>query len=147
MVTRCWSTSTTKLWNCPGLRLGYVIAPDADAADRVRHRQPEWAVNALALAVLPELLARTDLPGWHSQIGELQTKFAASLDALGYRVETTAVNWVLVDHPDLRSLLARQRVVVRDCTSFGLPGLHRVALPHPADFARVLAAFAAAMNA
>ncbi len=139
--------SLTKLWNCPGLRLGYVIAPDAAAADRIRHRQPQWAVNSLALAVLPELLARTDLPGWHAQIGDLRAEFATALETLGYCVRPTAANWVLVDHPDLRSLLARQRVVVRDCTSFGLPGLHRVALSHPDDFDRVIAAFAAARSA
>ncbi len=54
--------SLTKLFACPGLRLGYVLAPDAPFADRIRDRQPRWAVNGLAVALVPELLERTDLP-------------------------------------------------------------------------------------
>ena len=55
----------------------------------------------------------------------------------------TAANWVLVDHPGLRRSLAPHGVVVRDCASFGLPGVHRVALPSPDRLDEVLAAFAA----
>ena len=39
--------SLTKLWSCPGLRLGFVVAPDPVAAQELRHRQPRWAVNGL----------------------------------------------------------------------------------------------------
>jgi threonine-phosphate decarboxylase len=61
---------------------------------------------------------------------------------LGYSVNATAANWVLVERPNLRAQLAPHRVVVRECTSFGLPGTHRVALPRPREFERVLDAFA-----
>lgn len=135
--------SLTKLWNCPGLRLGYVIAPTADAARNIRHRQPRWSVNGLALAALPELLAATELPGWAAGIAALRDRFAASLTARGYQVTTTDANWVLVDHPGLRDLLAPHGVLVRDCSSFGLADVHRVALPSPAQFDTVLGAFAA----
>jgi threonine-phosphate decarboxylase len=134
--------SLTKLWSCPGLRLGYVIAPDAASAARLRSRQPRWSVNGLALALVPELLARTELDRWAAQIADLRSRFASELSALGYSVTTTAANWVLVEGPTLRSQLAPQRVVVRDCTSFGLPGTNRVALPRPREFDHVLDAFA-----
>ena len=55
----------------------------------------------------------------------------ASWPELGFTVRTTAANWVLVDRPGLRGALVPHRVVVRDCASFGLPGVHRVALPRP----------------
>jgi histidinol-phosphate/aromatic aminotransferase/cobyric acid decarboxylase-like protein len=58
-------------------------------------------------------------------------------------VTETAVNWVLVDAPGLRAALAPHGVVVRDCTGFGLPGLHRVALPAEPELDRVVAAFSA----
>ena len=62
--------SLTKLFACPGLRLGYVLAPagDPDVVGRLEARQPRWSVNALALAVLPDLLAGADLPGWAASV-------------------------------------------------------------------------------
>ncbi len=135
--------SLTKLWNCPGLRLGYVIAPDVHAARRVRRRQPQWAVNGLALAAIPELLACTDLTGWHDAIGTLRTDFTDALTMLGFDVEPTAVNWVLIESPDLRARLAPRGIVVRDCSSFGLAGLYRVALPTRAQLDQVVSSFAA----
>ena len=135
--------SLTKLWNCPGLRLGYVIAPNVETARAIRRRQPQWAVNGLALAALPELLALTDLPTWTAQIGALRHHFTASLEALGFVVRGTDVNWLLVDRLDLRTQLARLGVLVRDCASFGMSGVHRVALPKPENLDQVLDAFAA----
>ena len=41
--------SLTKVFACPGLRLGYVIADDVG---RFARHQPEWAVGSLGLAVL-----------------------------------------------------------------------------------------------
>ena len=136
--------SLTKLWACPGLRLGYVIAPDAAAADRVRERQPRWAVNGLAIAAVPELLARTDLTSWAAAIRDLRNDLAGGLVALGLAIVDTDVNWLLVDGTGLRERLAPHGIVVRDCTSFGLAGTVRVALPPPGELDRVLAAFAAA---
>ena len=88
--------SLTKLWACPGLRLGYVIAPDAEGAARVAGRQPRWAVNALALAVVEPLLAATDLPGWAAAVATIRTDLADALAAQGHDVVATAANWVLV---------------------------------------------------
>lgn len=135
--------SMTKLWSCPGLRLGYVIAPSPEAAAAVAADQPRWSVNGLALAVVSELLEQTDLPGWAVEVARLRADFVHALRALGFVVHDTDVNWVLVEQPGLREALLAHLVVVRDCTSFGLPGLARVALPRPADLERVLAAFAA----
>jgi histidinol-phosphate/aromatic aminotransferase/cobyric acid decarboxylase-like protein len=135
--------SLTKLWNCPGLRLGYAIAPTLGAAHDLRNRQPRWAVNGLALAVVGDLLAMTDLAGWSAKIAALRDEFSDALRTLGFAVRPTDVNWVLVERPDLRSALAPHGIVVRDCASFGLPGVHRVALPSQTQFARVVAAFAA----
>jgi histidinol-phosphate/aromatic aminotransferase/cobyric acid decarboxylase-like protein len=135
--------SLTKLWSCPGLRLGYAVAPDGASAARLRAAQPQWSVNGLALALLPDLLAETDLVTWAAQIADLRVRFAAALRALGLDVRETEANWVLVDRPGLRADLAPHGVIVRDCASFGLDGMHRVGLPGPDVFDRVVAAFAA----
>ena len=44
--------SWTKLWCCPGLRLGSCVCPTLDLAERVRSRQVPWSVNSPALAFL-----------------------------------------------------------------------------------------------
>ncbi len=135
--------SMTKLWSCPGLRLGYVIAPSVELAVALAVDQPRWSVNGLALAVVPELLAQTELQSWSADVARLRTEFVAALRALGFFVHDTDVNWVVVEQPDLREALLAHLVVVRDCTSFGLPGFARVAVPRPADFDRAMSAFVA----
>ena len=120
--------SLTKLWRCPGLRLGYVIAPDGDSARRLAARQPAWSVSSLALAVIGPLLARTELARWTAGIAALRSALAALFP--GFDVVESAANWVLVHQTgDLRAALARHGVLVRDCSNFGLPATIRVAVP------------------
>ncbi len=134
--------SLTKLWACPGLRLGYAIAPDERTAELIRNRQPRWSVSSLALAVVEPMLAQTDLASWSSAIADLRRSFAETLRSLGYDVLDTDVNWVIVeDQPGLRERLIPHGVLVRDCTNFGLAGVSRVAVPRIGEFDRVLQAF------
>jgi histidinol-phosphate/aromatic aminotransferase/cobyric acid decarboxylase-like protein len=130
--------SLTKLWACPGLRLGYVITPTASQRDALERRQPRWAVNGLALAALPPLLEQTDLAGWQHGIATLRHDLAGLWRAQGFVVREATANWVLVeDAAHLRLPLARCGVLVRDCGSFGLPGVIRVAVPSADDLSRV----------
>jgi histidinol-phosphate/aromatic aminotransferase/cobyric acid decarboxylase-like protein len=133
--------SLTKLWHCPGLRLGYVIAPDAADARRLAARQPAWSVSGLALALLGPLLAGTDLVRWAAGIAELRANVAALFT--GYDVVESAANWILVRGAgELRAPLARHGVLVRDCASFGLPGSIRIAVPDDSGCDRLAAALA-----
>jgi histidinol-phosphate/aromatic aminotransferase/cobyric acid decarboxylase-like protein len=121
--------SLTKLRACPGLRLGYVVGPDADVIERLRRRQPEWSVNGLAAAALPALLAPVDLPGWQRAIAGLRDVLYRVLREHGLTTAPSDANWVLAHAPGLRERLAPQGVVVRDCASFGLDGWVRIAVP------------------
>jgi histidinol-phosphate/aromatic aminotransferase/cobyric acid decarboxylase-like protein len=124
--------SLTKVWACPGLRLGYVIAPDDRAAARLRHRQPRWSVNGLALGVVERLVPLSSPTEWTSEVARLRQCLGALLRDHDLPVDDTDSCWVLVHRPGLRQLLAPHGVVVRDCTSFGLPGVARVAVPDDA---------------
>ncbi len=135
--------SLTKLWSCPGLRIGYAIAPTAGDTAALAADQPRWSVNGLALSVLPILLAETDLRGWATQVQLLRSAFVGELRSMGFSVTDTDVNWVLVRHARLREALLAHRVLVRDCASFGMAGVARVAVPRSRDLGRVLEAFAA----
>lgn len=141
--------SLTKLLACPGLRVGYVVAPDPDAARAVAARRPAWSVNGLAAAALPELLDAADLPGWAAAVVAGRAELAGLLAAAGLAVWPSDANWLLADVPGphgaaaWRDRLARAGVVVRDCASFGLPATVRVAVPDGAGLERLAAAIEA----
>jgi histidinol-phosphate/aromatic aminotransferase/cobyric acid decarboxylase-like protein len=125
--------SLTKLFACPGLRVGYVIADDVD---RFARRQPEWSVNGLAAAVVPDLLDRADLSGWAKEIADLRADLATLLRPFG--PQPSDANWILcADAAGLRERLAPHGVLVRDCATFGLPGQVRVGVPDAAGLERL----------
>jgi histidinol-phosphate/aromatic aminotransferase/cobyric acid decarboxylase-like protein len=138
--------SLTKLLACPGLRVGYVLVPPSRVAllERCRQRQSAWAVNGLVASALPELLAHVDLPSWRERIAVLRGRLVDVLRAHGLEPQPSDANWVLVEAPGLRGRLAHCGVVVRDCSSFGLPGMVRIAVPGAGDLERLDAALAAA---
>lgn len=132
--------SLTKLFACPGLRLGYVLAPagDADVVGQLEARQPRWSVNALALAVLPDLLAGADLCGWAASVARARQDLVGLVRAYGLRPRPSAANFILVDGAaGLRDRLAIRGVLVRDCASFDLPDAVRIAVPAPAGLRRL----------
>lgn len=135
--------SLTKLFACPGLRLGYVVA-DPDTVERLGRRQPAWAVNGLALAALADLLDTADLPGWARQVAKLRGELHEVLDGAGLDPQPSDANYVLcAAAPGLRQRLAPHGVVVRDCASFDRPGQARVAVPDADGLARLAAALEA----
>jgi histidinol-phosphate/aromatic aminotransferase/cobyric acid decarboxylase-like protein len=133
--------SLTKVFACPGLRVGYVVAPDAHVADRIRARQPRWAVNGVACAVLPELLGSADLPRWAASVAELRRGLEEVLRTAGLEPDPSDANFVLVrDARGVRDALAAHGVLVRDTASFGIPDGIRIAVPGPAELDRLSAA-------
>jgi histidinol-phosphate/aromatic aminotransferase/cobyric acid decarboxylase-like protein len=122
--------SLTKLFACPGLRIGYVIA-DPVVIEELEARQPHWAVGGLEVALLPELLAAADLAGWATEIATLRRALVELLDRHGLVPGRSDANFVLCDAPPgFRDKLLAQGIVVRDCASFGLPTKVRVAVPN-----------------
>ncbi|HZJ27266.1 MAG TPA: aminotransferase class I/II-fold pyridoxal phosphate-dependent enzyme [Acidimicrobiia bacterium] len=134
--------SLTKLLALPGLRLGYVIAPDEDRAEMVRARQPLWSVGGPACSALGDLLETVDLSAWHRRVAGLRRGLIDLLRANGLTPRPSDANWVLVDAPTLRTALAGHAIAVRDCTSFGMPGVVRIAVPGSEGMERLAAALA-----
>jgi len=68
--------SWTKIWSCPGLRLGSVIGPSAADVSRLKRVQVPWSVNTPALAFLGEAVKDTAYmeevwavtPGWRAHL-------------------------------------------------------------------------------
>ena len=132
--------SLTKLFACPGLRVGYVLADDVEPYER---SLSEWSLNGLAAEALPDLLATADLPGWRDAIAALRAQLTALLAP--FDPQPSDANYVLcLDAAGLRDRLASHGVLVRDCASFGLPGAVRVAVPDEGGLHRLEEALCAA---
>ncbi|WP_421121450.1 aminotransferase class I/II-fold pyridoxal phosphate-dependent enzyme [Aquihabitans daechungensis] len=130
--------SLTKVFACPGLRLGHVIAPDDETAEALRRLRPRWSVGGLACAALPDLLATADLPGWAGQIAVLRAEMEGILEAHGLRPSPGAANYLWIPQaPHLRERLLEQRILVRSGVSFGAPDAVRIAVPPPSGLDRL----------
>ncbi|MGC2174858.1 MAG: aminotransferase class I/II-fold pyridoxal phosphate-dependent enzyme [Acidimicrobiales bacterium] len=128
--------SLTKVLACPGLRVGYVLA-EPSIIETCRRQQPEWSLNGLAAAALPGLLDALDLADSVERIRDLREQLRAVFVEHGFTVHPSDANWLLIDAPGIREALAPQGIVVRDCASFGLPGMTRVAVPNESGLARL----------
>jgi histidinol-phosphate/aromatic aminotransferase/cobyric acid decarboxylase-like protein len=86
-------------------------------------------------------VAAADLPAWAAATARRRAALTAALPG----VEPSDANYVLMavagGAPDARAALARQGVLVRDCSSFGLPGHVRVGVPHEAGLRRLVDAW------
>ena len=105
LATGCWTRgdadvivvgSLTKVFACPGLRVGYIVAPTAELADAIATRQPEWPVNSIACALLPELLETADLPRWARAIASQRAQLARLLRSHHLEPAPSDANYVLV---------------------------------------------------
>ncbi len=139
--------SLTKDHAIPGVRVGYMIASRA-IVERVEASRPPWTTSALAQAAT---LAATRESAF---IADSRTRWLADRerlerrlrDELGARAACVASStpYVLARVGAAtalrRRLLERHRVLVRDCTSFGLPDHVRLCARPLADEDRLLAA-------
>jgi histidinol-phosphate/aromatic aminotransferase/cobyric acid decarboxylase-like protein len=133
--------SLTKVFACPGLRIGYVVTPDPAGAIAIRRHRPAWSLNGFAAAAVPELLAGADLPVWSAGVARLRAELVTLLRAHGLAPVPSAANYVWVPHaPGLRERLWPHGVLLRAGDSFGHPEAVRVAVPSSDDRARLAAA-------
>ncbi|MDI9370659.1 MAG: histidinol-phosphate transaminase [Synergistota bacterium] len=121
--------SMTKDYGLTGLRLGYV-AGDRGLIGHLAALQPPWSVNSCAQEAGAEALRREDFyeAQWREVI-RLTGRLAEGIRRAGYETLPPNANFVLFKAGDteaLKEFLWRDRILVRDCTSFGLPGYVRV---------------------
>lgn len=137
--------SFTKEHGVPGLRMGALMGP-AELVQRVEAARSNWTVGAAAQAAIavcatPEAEAHVAevRERWRADAGEL----AHALAAAGHEVLPTDTVFLLMrtrDASELRTrLLVQHQILVRDCTSFGLPGYIRLCGRPGPDRQRLLA--------
>jgi histidinol-phosphate aminotransferase len=122
--------SMTKDYALAGLRLGYAIAaePIISILKRVR---PPWNVNTVAQkAGLLVLNNDRHLTGCYNQIKKAKKFLINELERLGLSSLPSPTNFFLVrvgNAAAFRQVLLKKNMLVRDCTSFGLPQYIRLA--------------------
>ncbi len=123
--------SMTKDHALAGLRLGYALA-SPEVAATLKKVQPSWSVNAVAQAAgLAALSDENHLRETLPKITEAKAYLVEELTRLNLRVVPSAANFLLVEVGDgrgLRRKLLSHGLMVRDCTSFGLPEYVRIAV-------------------
>jgi threonine-phosphate decarboxylase len=147
--------SLTKLYDLPGLRIGYMLGSPS-MVKRARGLQMPWSVNALALGLVALLLADADyLSRTQAWLGDVRPGVVDAVRALGYGVPATQANFMLLDAGGaaeaeaLFAFLLRRGLLARHTHNF--PGLDgrwlRLALRDSADNALLLEALAAGRQA
>jgi histidinol-phosphate/aromatic aminotransferase/cobyric acid decarboxylase-like protein len=136
--------SLTKDHGIPGVRVGYAVAR-AELLQRIEAARCAWCTSAHAQAAAEAAAAAGQFVAEsRARLLADAAQLDAALRALGLRPLPSSTAFMLVPVGDagaLRArLLARQRVLVRDCTSFGLPQYIRIAARPLADRERLIAA-------
>ncbi len=137
--------SMTKDYALAGLRLGYGVGdgPVIEALSRVR---PPWNVNGLAQAAgLAALSDQAHLMTSLAALGHDKGKLIRALTSLGLQPVPSATHFFLVpvapaSAAEFRQRLLRHGILLRDCTSFGLPAHVRIATRREEDNVRLLTA-------
>lgn len=135
--------SLTKDYALAGLRLGYALGRE-DLIANLRKVQPPWSVNAAAQAAgLAALADAGYLEGVRRRLAEAKTYLLEGLTALGLACQPSAAPFFLVKvghAPTMRHQLLQRGILVRDCSSFGLPQHIRLSPRSLEDCRRLLAA-------
>jgi histidinol-phosphate/aromatic aminotransferase/cobyric acid decarboxylase-like protein len=122
--------SMTKDFSLPGLRLGYITA-DRKTTDSLKKIQPVWSVNVQAQTA--GTAALKTLPIYERQWENLRRAkagFLSMLEDFDLEIYPGSANFILAkqrqtEAKEWKELLLDAGILVRDCSSFGLPGFVR----------------------
>ena len=121
--------SMTKDYALAGLRLGYGVA-GREIITTLCRICPPWNVNAVAQqAGIMALKEEGYLKRCQAKLKEAKSYLVAELNRLGLSPIPSEANFFLVEvgnAPEFRHNLLQKRILVRDCTSFGLPSYARI---------------------
>jgi histidinol-phosphate aminotransferase len=135
--------SMTKDHAIAGVRLGFALAP-GPLARALEAGRAGWTTSTVAQAAgLAALEDEEFTARCRARLIELRRALADALRALGLRPVPSTTGFLAAPVGDARALRARllqRRILVRDCTSFGLADHIRLAARPPGDLEHLLAA-------
>ena len=121
--------SMTKDYGIPGLRLGYILG-DPVLIGKIEPWQPEWSINAPAQEAGIRCFAHSVFfkESW-KRIAQRTQSLRQKFLGLGFEAYPTHSNFFLfqtADVPELKAHLWKDRILIRDCSSFGLDNYIRI---------------------
>lgn len=135
--------SLSKVLGIPGIRLGYIGA-DPETILLLRRRLYPWPLDAFATEIAAQLPEHMDEIRTDAKLNTVRrSAFEKQLTKLGAKVFPSESNFLLVDfHQDMIAATERLRsrgILVRSCSSFGLPDSYwRLAVRTEADNTRLI---------
>ncbi len=136
--------SLTKSFSMAGVRFGYGIGdPGLIAAMEVM--RPPWTVNAFAESMAVQAFKKfQELEQSRKYIESERNRICKEVTKLGLTPSKASANYVLLetgeDGSKLTEAMSILGILVRDCTSFGLPSCIRVAIRERKENDRLLEA-------
>jgi histidinol-phosphate/aromatic aminotransferase/cobyric acid decarboxylase-like protein len=129
--------SLTKVFALPGLRLGYLLA-SASVAAAVQTGLPPWNVSSAAQAagVVAARLLLAEVGSIRARIAALRSSLAERLSRVAGPPERTGGPFLLFRSERANAIanyLRQRRILVRHCSSFGLPDYLRIGVRAEAD--------------
>ena len=123
--------SMTKDYSLTGIRLGYVLATP-DIIEKISIYQPDWSVNSIAQqAGINVLQNKNYLQHARDVVKKNKAYLTSELTSLNFQVHVSQANFLLLrtgNAGSWRNRLLQKGIVVRDCTSFGLPDYIRIGI-------------------
>ncbi len=137
--------SMTKDYALTGLRVGYALAAPATIA-ALEKVQPPWSVNALAqAAALAALADEAHLRTTLAALADARALLLHDLARRGFAPLPSAVHFFLLPVEERgatawHAWLLNHGMLLRDATSFGLPGMLRIGVRRSEENSRLAAA-------
>ena len=124
--------SLTKAFSVPGIRFGFGFG-DPTLIEAMERTRPPWTVNRFAEVYATEAIRHLpELEASRRLIAIERDYLSTSLRAIGFAPYPSSANYILVDigmsAADLSLSLMREGILVRDCSSFGLPESIRIGI-------------------
>jgi histidinol-phosphate aminotransferase len=122
--------SMTKDFAIAGIRTGYAIA-SKEIISVLNEIKPPWNVSSIAQkAALYALNCDKYIQSCYRKIQNCRDYLVEELEKMGFTTLSSQTNFFLVrtgNAPDVRNALLKKGLLVRDCSSFGLPEYIRIA--------------------
>lgn len=133
--------SMTKDYGITAFRLGYILG-DPKVMNTLEVSSPSWHVNSIAQkAGIIALEQKTFLEKSTNALHKEKERLRHELSIIGYEVLHSDINSFLLKVKNARKaskILKEKQILVRDCSSYGLPEYLRISVQKPVENTKLI---------